>query len=333
MKIFFQKRKIEIISLTLSILVHFFILLFIIIFGLQTKKAKFLFVSIKDLIPEKKKTEIPVKTVSKEILNLHTPGIAELRPKFSTGGELFFDPLGRSSREKGKEGTEIIGLEKVIAPPENFTEGLEGITKKETGKTFVPKEKKEAISFEKAKIKVEEETTLMSKHQKDIITQPEIDNKEGSPPKLAKTGPEEKRKKSLLSLTKCFFDSYDGNSCLIRKGIKKLPEFDELKCFCYEKQINDAITHSWRNKYKNRYRRWIQVNRHFLSRFGLRGISYSLMLGRNGEVKEIELKSTSGNAEVDEIMIECVRKTSFPPIPKHFKMDTYIPIGCTTIVP
>ena len=325
-----RKRKIEIISIFLSIIVHLFVLIFIVYLGFQLDEDKVFFVALKDLVPDAgKATEI--KLVSKDILNLHSPGIAELKPKFSTGGGLFFDPMGRASREKGKEGTEVVGLEKVDSFPQDFKEGDGDKSEKEIVKNIIP-EKKEVNLFEEPKKEGTVKADLGAKPLEKDIKRPEIEKKDGSPPKLAKTGPEEIKKKSLLSLTKCFFDSPGGNSCLIRKGTKKLPELEELKYFCYEKQINDAVTRSWRMKFKNRFIRWVSSNRDFLSKFGLRETKFYFMIERNGNLKDIELAGTSGSSEVDEIMLECIRKTSFPPIPKHFNMDTYVPAGCTTIL-
>ncbi|MBU1007718.1 TonB family protein [Candidatus Dependentiae bacterium] len=213
--------------------------------------------------------------------------------------------------KKSADGTQVIFDDEKEVPKKIVTNVVEKIINKEIPqkiiskiKTPIPelKPKPEVNPIDLKKLAL---ANLLSKKQ----IEKQVEQKEK---KSQEKIPE---KKSLLSLTKCFLDHEKGNSAMCRSGADRKPTFEELKYICYEKQVQDSIAATWKMMY---------AGAHVESRGETR---FTFLVNEDGQAEQIMLYRSSGNNQFDSMVLESVRQTTFPPIPKHFGVTKYRPQG------
>lgn len=129
------------------------------------------------------------------------------------------------------------------------------------------------------------------------------------------------KKKSLLSLAKCYLDHEKGNSSLMRHGANRPPSLEEMKYICYEKQIEEHIISSWKMMSSGTERR------------STGSVSITFLIDQHGNVNELQLLQSSGDSRFDDTVLKCIKSTTFPPVPKHFGVKMYRPRGGYTLLP
>jgi outer membrane biosynthesis protein TonB len=130
-----------------------------------------------------------------------------------------------------------------------------------------------------------------------------------------------KPRKSLLSLTKCFLDMDKGNSSMCRRGENRMPDFEEMKYICYEKQIQNQLIISWRALYAGGPP--VMINRE---------TRFTFVINEHCKAEQVEIIVSSGNRVFDEMIVTSVQSAAFPPIPKHFGVKKYRPQGGTIVL-
>ena len=140
----------------------------------------------------------------------------------------------------------------------------------------------------------------------------------------------QKKKKNILAMTKGFIDTFkegseNGNNFLYdRKGDdNKQPTFEELQFISYDQKIYWQMQSAW--------------NRNFLRKAKPGHIgkttTISYAIDEKGNLAEINLVKSSGDNELDTMLMETVRLAApYPPLPKHFNMKMYSRTGPFTIV-
>lgn len=258
-----------------------------------------------------------------------------LRPKYSDGGtevvfiDQYVEPKKPVKKEEPKQ-KQLVKKEikktkqptKKITKKKPIKKTIKQV-KKKTAKKVLKKTALQKKPAFKIKPKLLKKKLLIVKKevkpQEPEKTEEEI--KESALSNILKVAQKQPKKKTLLSLTKCFLDDEKGNSCLFRFGQNKFPGLEELKYICYEKQIEEHIISTWQSLYNN-------VR---MQPTGKTQITF--LIQKDGHVQSLELLSTSGNKQFDNMVLNCIRSTRFPPIPNHFGVDTYRPRGGLTVLP
>lgn len=215
-------------------------------------------------------------------------------------------------------------------------------------KQMVKQEEKKEVLQEKAALPVQKKAQIPSPIQEKTLSQKQEESKtkmltqadikklalanmlksQDAAVSLPKTKPAPpqppaKKKKSLLSLMKCYLDDEKGNSCMIRRGENRLPSLEEMKFICYEKQIEDTIIATWRVLYSGSPPRTSGGT-----------VRFTFLIGEQGDLEELSLIESSGDSTFDKMVLHCIEKSvPFPPIPKHFGMKSYRPQGGLIMVP
>ena len=145
---------------------------------------------------------------------------------------------------------------------------------------------------------------------------------------LVKSNRAKAKKPKEESLATCYVDHEQGNSCLIRNGSNRFPELEEMKYICYEKQIEDHIISSWKAKYgfSNHPQRGANGKSSHKA-------SITFLINQNGSISGLSLLESSGNSSFDSMVLDCIKNTTFPPIPKHFGVKQYRPRSGYTLLP
>jgi len=128
---------------------------------------------------------------------------------------------------------------------------------------------------------------------------------------------EPKKKRNILAMTKGFLENLKdkGEDWLERKGDdNKRPNFEELKFLSYESRINWQLTAAWK--------RYLRRRANMVRHEGRAVIDFEL--DQHGNVTSLHLLESTGSTELDDLVLETVRKAApFPPLPKHFDKTTY----------
>ena len=283
-----QDRK----SLIISLLLHLIFLLFVAFFGFKRKKLIILSKAAQAK-QQKKEHFIPVALIPK---------------RSDQGKKLVFDkanvtPEQKSQPKPEKPTPQPKPVKKVAEkkPPEVKNE-VEQVKPKQLA---VPKKKIAQITSRIPELKPKESTYAKATADREKEAKKEI---------------EKPKRKSLLSLTKCFLDHEDGNSAMCRRGVNRMPTFEEMKYICYEKQIQDALVASWKVLYAG-FCMPIQDEARF-----------TFLVNEQCRAEDIILVKSSGNHTFDKMVLESVRQASFPPIPKHFGVKKYRPQGGVVVL-
>lgn len=122
-------------------------------------------------------------------------------------------------------------------------------------------------------------------------------------------------KPTLMASIKSSLESCDGNSTIHREGDNRMPTLEDMKFICYEQEIEKSVVKTW-NTYFEHKARFIQIRR---------SPAVNLpVLNEDGKIiNKIFIAVSSGNEDFDEMWLECVSRTVFPPIPKHLGIKTY----------
>ncbi len=125
------------------------------------------------------------------------------------------------------------------------------------------------------------------------------------------------QKKSIIALTKGFLENQvqKGDDWLERKGDdNKRPSFEELKYLSYEQRVNWQLQAAWKQCYQ-----------HKMLDPAMQGKAVvDFVLNENGDLLSLNLLQSSGKKELDDIILENIRRAApFAPLPKHFGSKTY----------
>lgn len=222
---------------------------------------------------------------------------------------------------------------------EKIEEKIEDIKKPEVKKVekkeSIPELKKieEKVGKEKAEVKKEEELEKRIKEieEKQVklaqaVQQRKQLEEKVSIPKMQKyktLGATQKdkspikRTQSIISMTKGFVENlqHKGNDWLERKGDEnKRPSFEELKYLSYESKVNWQLQSCWKQNFAYNYAQQAPSGKAVVD----------FLIKENGTVTNIKLLQSSGNMQLDNIILKSVELAApFPPLPKHFDKKEY----------
>lgn len=129
------------------------------------------------------------------------------------------------------------------------------------------------------------------------------------------------KRPNIIALTKGFLDTFnesdDGNSLIDRDGDENLtPSFEEEKYISYEAKINWCLQSSWKLHFERR-----QLGRippHAAPAY------VEFILDSQGNLTSFTLLQSSGSREIDAAIMKNMKLAApFPPLPKHFNVQSY----------
>ena len=328
-----KKKQPFITLLWWSLLIHIILLVLLLIFAFR------------------KKIIITLKPFKKDVSALKRDLPASLKPRKSAfGATVLFDEKAEFKPPKAKLMAEH--KQPGITPdqkPEKLHKPTEKkeYPEKEPQKTPPPKKeslvekKPEPKTIKKSKkikkIKKEESKVIQEKKDEEIKKQIEEIRKkqemlakaqqEQPAPQTVKikaTGRAQKDKspiktprKSIIAMTKGFVENLKdkGNDWLERKGDdNKRPSFEELKYLSYEQKVQWNLQNSWKQNFA--YRPYQKI---------LKGKAIvEFVILQNGDVTDVNVLNSSGNPEIDQIIINSIKLAApFPPLPQHFGTNNY----------
>jgi TolA protein len=181
-----------------------------------------------------------------------------------------------------------------------------------------PQEKqKEEIAKRINEIEQQQEKLAQAATQQPKIQLPKIQKAKTAGQEQEDKSPIKPPKKSIIAMTRGFVENLkdEGDDWLERKGDdNKRPSFEELKYLSYEEKVNWHLQNSWKQNFA--YRPWQKI---------LEGKAVvDFKIDENGNVLDIAMLQSSGNEELDNIIIKSVQFAApFPPLPKHFGVKVY----------
>lgn len=129
----------------------------------------------------------------------------------------------------------------------------------------------------------------------------------------------EKPKRNVIALTKGFIEKIhgeEGDDLIDRDGDpNKRPSFEELKYITYESKLSWCLQASWKQNFERNTAPYSLPD----------GDAYiEFTIDEHGKLKEHNLLQSSGNTQLDKLLMKSMEFASpFPPIPKHFNMTSY----------
>lgn len=126
------------------------------------------------------------------------------------------------------------------------------------------------------------------------------------------------KRPNIIAMTKCFLDNIDGhpdgNSVIDRDGDDETiaPSFEELKYISYEAKVTWSLQSAWKRNLGYRGP-------------GTKQCAYvDFEIDQNGNIVSHTLLQSSGSKEADvAIMKNMLLAAPYPPLPKHFNVQTY----------
>lgn len=296
-----QKRDKNSLIFILSILLHTWLALFVIVSSLKNKKSH------NNILTEKKRNE--------EIL-------AALKPRKSNfGTTVIFDDIPQFTKPK----SEIMAKEEshkehdiqIEQKPVKPSIELKDITdlqdqKEILAKTTItkplPNSKQEKLVKE---IKAKQDEVKSIEVMRTFGTQKE------------KKAPKPPRRKSILQMTQGFLQNNkdEGRDWIKRDGDEnKMPDFEDLKKISYNTKIH------WQAQQEDRILNAhmpFQKRRQLFAGYKTEPV-IMLVINEDGTLKNLELIKNSGSALYDKHCLKIFKKAApYPPIPKHFKEKPY----------
>lgn len=295
-----KKNKFSLIFI-LSILLHIWLTLFVIMSSLKNTK------NFNNIFTKKKN--------NKEIL-------AELRPRKSNfGTTVLFDDIPKFSPPKSK----------IIAKKESNKQDSIKIKQKMVNPSIKLKNINDLPSQKVMPAKtIITKPLLNSKEGKEVpeisIKQEKVKSKEvirtfGT--QKENQSPKPTRIKSILKMTQGFLQNNrdEGQDWIKRDGDKnKMPDFEDLKTIIYDRKIH------WQAQQENRIlnaRMTPEEKKQMLIKYRTKPI-IMLVINNDGTLKKLKLIRNSGSNLYDKYCLKIFKKAApYAPIPKHFKKKSY----------
>lgn len=211
-------------------------------------------------------------------------------------------PNPEKSSYKPEQKQKTIASRKPVKKPENkikkkfsVKKEVKNVIKKQNIKTY--SKPSPTILVKEEQIEIPKKKNILAKRIEQVLRTP-------SKPSRPKT-----KRKTLLAMTKGLINQVRTHgSNYERKGANRVMMGEELKHHQYDEQISWQWQSTWKQHYQHRRRRLT----------GKPVIAF--IIGPNGELEATQLVRSSGNSELDELILESLQRSApFPPIPSFFK--------------
>ncbi|MFH1831881.1 MAG: energy transducer TonB [bacterium] len=124
--------------------------------------------------------------------------------------------------------------------------------------------------------------------------------------------------RNIIAMTKGYIENLEakGQDWMEREGDdSKRPSFEELKYISYNQHIAWQLQSAWKRSSRN----------HLSQELPNGYVTIKLIIDAHGNLTTVDLLQSSGYAEMDRAVLEDSKRASpFPPLPKHFKTETYV---------